>query len=195
MIGRVWLGACALLLGAAGPVSDPDWPCVQRLVPVITASSLWSGGTGGDWRRDADVAALVAAVAPRSRPVDASLDRLKAFVATVPQADRPARLALVFTGLLEQTNEQRTQVIDRLRAVARRQQAMVDATSRITTELRALPATAAASDREEITSRRALMIREYEEIERTILYSCEVPVQLETRLGQFVQVLQAGLPS
>jgi hypothetical protein len=38
------------------------------------------------------------------------------------------------------------------------------------------------------------VIRQYEEVERTIRYACEVPVQLEARLGLFAQALQGALP-
>ncbi len=191
------LGISAVLLCAAGPPSaDADWPCVQRLMPVITAGSLWNGPEAtGDWRADPAVAALVEAVAQRTQPVETGIARLKQYAVTVPQADRPARLAQVFAGLLDQTNQQRTQTIERIRAMARRQSALAEATSRITAEQRALPATTPADDRDEVTNRRALMIREYESIGRTLRYSCEVPVQLETQLGRFVQVLQASLPN
>ena len=196
MTRQVWLGACALLLCAAGPPgTDPDWPCVQRLVPVVTAGSLWSGHTdAGDWRADPAIAEVVAAIAPRNRPVETGSARLEAYIATVPPADRPAKLAQVFTGLVDQTNFQRTQAIERLRAVARRQRVMTEGTSRVTAELRALTPDTPAATREELVSRRTLMIREYEEVGRIIQYSCEVPVQLESRLGQFLQVLQRGLP-
>ena len=36
----------------------------------------------------------------------------------------------------------------------------------------------------------ALMIRQYEEVQRTIRYSCEIPVEIEGRLGRFAQALQ-----
>ena len=63
----------ALLLGAAGPPpKDPDWPCVQRLVPTLTAGTFWSGhGAAPDWRSDSTAAELVDRVAPRSRSVGA----------------------------------------------------------------------------------------------------------------------------
>lgn len=184
------------MLAAVGPPpADPDWPCVQRLVPVVTAGSLWAGHTAaGDWRADPAIADVVAAVAPRNRPAEAGLSRLEAYIPTVPLADRPAKLAQVFAGLVDQTNIQRTQAIERLRAVARRQRVMTEGTSRVTAELRALPPDTAAATREELVSRRTLMIREYEEVERIVRYSCEIPVQLESRLGQFLQVLQRGLP-
>ena len=41
--------------------------------------------------------------------------------------------------------------------------------------------------------RRTFLIREYEEIERTIRYACEVPGALEARLGSFAQALQRDL--
>lgn len=188
------LGLLALALGAAGPPADPDWPCVQRLVPNLTAGTLWGGhDAAGDWRADPQVAAVVAVVAPRGVSAQNGAARLGQFVTTVPPTDRAARLAMVFTGLVDETNQQRAQVIDRLRAIARRQRALTERTSRATAELRALPADAPQEQREEVVSRRAFLIREYEDIERTIRYACEVPVQMEAKLGTLAQALQRGL--
>ena len=77
--------------------------------------------------------------------------------------------------------------------MARRQRALTELVSKITAELRALPADAPSTQREEIVGRRAFLIREYEEIERTIRYACEVPVQMEAKLGTLAQALQRGL--
>ena len=195
LVRGLGLPMLALLAGAAGPsAADPDWPCVQRLVPVLAAGTLWNGHeAAGDWRSDPKIAALVAGVAPRSRPAEQGAAQLKAFAAALPPAERPATLALVFAGLVDGTNTQRAEIIDRLRALARRQRSMVGTVSRITAELRALPADAPAAEREEVTTRRAFLIRDYEEVERTIRYACEVPVQFEARLGAFAQALQGVL--
>ena len=190
------LGVFALAIGAAGPPADPDWPCMQRLVPTLTASTLWGGhDAAGDWRADPAVAAVVAAVAPRGVSAADGTARLDQFVATVPAADRPAVSAQVFAGLVDETNVQRSQVIDRLRDIARRQRTLTELTSRVTVDLRALPADAPAAQREEIVSRRGFLIREYEQIERTIRYACEAPVQMEQKLGVLAQALQRGLGS
>ncbi len=189
-----WLGVSAMALGAAGPPIDPNWPCVQRLVPSLTASTLWGGhDAAGDWRANPQVATVVAAVSPRGISAQDGAARLDRFVATVPNADRPAQLALVFAGLVDETNLQRAQVIERLRGIAQRQRTLTELTSRITAELRALPVDAPVGQREEIVSRRAFLIREYEDIERTIRYACEVPVQMEAKLGTLAQTLQRGL--
>ena len=190
------LGVFALAIGAAGPPADPDWPCMQRLVPTLTASTLWGGhDAAGDWRADPAVAAVVAAVAPRGVSAADGAARLDQFVATVPAADRPAVSAQVFAGLVDETNVQRSQIIDRLRDIARRQRTLTELTSRVTVDLRALPADAPAAQREEIVSRRGFLIREYEQIERTIRYACEAPVQMEQKLGALAQALQRGLGS
>ena len=195
---RAWriarLGLLALALGAAGPPGDPDWPCVQRLVPRLTAATIWGGhDAAGDWRADPQVAAVVAAVAPRGVPAQDGARQVEQFMAALPGAERPARSALLFAGLVDETNGQRAEVIDRLRATARRQRALTELTSKVTAELRALPADAPAAQREEVTSRRAFLIREYEDIERTIRYACEVPVQMESKLGVLAQALQRRL--
>ncbi len=192
---RLLAGLAALAVGAAGPPpADPDWPCVQRLVPTLTAGTIWAGSeAAGDWRADPQVAAVVAEAAPRGRPVPGAVARLDAYAATLPAAGRPAALGLVFTGLVDETNRQRAEVIERLRGIARRQRSLTEITDRVTAELRALPADAPAAVREEVVQRRTFLIREYEEIGRTIRYACEVPGALEARLGSFAQALQKDL--
>ncbi len=188
------LGVAALALGAAGPRTDPDWPCVQRLVPALTASTLWGGhDAAGDWHADPKVVAVVAAVAPRGVSAPDGAARLDQFIGAVPAPDRPAVAAQVFAGLVDETNVQRAQVIDRLRGIAQRQRTLTELTSRITAELRALPSDASSAQREEIVTRRGFLIREYEQIERTIRYACEAPVQMEAKLGALAQALQRGL--
>ncbi|HEY0203453.1 MAG TPA: hypothetical protein VGC15_04810 [Acetobacteraceae bacterium] len=193
---RVLAGVAALVLGAAGPPpADPDWPCVQRLVPTLTAGTLWPGhDAAGDWRADPQVAAVVSDAAPRTQPTPAAVARLDAYAATVPAADRPAALSLLFTGLVDETNRQRADVIERLRGIGRRQRTLTEITGRVSDELRALPPDAPAAVREEVVQRRGFLIREYEEIGRTIRYACEVPSTLEARLGSFAQALQRDLP-
>jgi hypothetical protein len=189
------LGLAAFTLAAAErPPADPDWPCVQRLVPTLTAGTLWGGhDAGADWRTDPRVAAVVTAAAPRAVSAKEAATRLEQFVATVPTAERPAVLAQVFAALIDQTNVERAEIIERLRGIARRQRTLTEMTSRVTAELRALPPDAPAAQREEVVSRRAFLIREYEDIERTIRYACDAPVQMEAKLGTLAQVLQRGL--
>ena len=183
----IFLSAALLAIVAAAP-ADPDWPCVQRLVPKLTAATLWPGPPPtGDWHDDKDVVTLVDDVGARRGPLDAAVAKLERFVATKPGAETRAE---VFAGLVDRANVERGHAIERLKDVSRRLRALTEATGKVTTELNSLPADAPAAQRSEVVNRRALMIREYEEIVRTLRYACEIPVDYEARLGRYAEVLR-----
>ncbi len=185
---------CLLLLlagpvRAAPPVSDPDWPCVQRFVPTLSAESYWNGPPpAGDWRADPRIAAVVAAAAPRTVPQEEASGKVRAFAAELTGSDRAARMATLFAGLVDETNGQRDQVIGRLRALTRRQREI----TRIVESISTPGPDADPAVRDEAAQRRAFLVREFEETERTIRYACEVPVQLEARLGAFGRMLDSA---
>lgn len=184
---------------AAPPKTDPDWPCKQRLVPELTAATFWSGPplpADRDWHADARVASEVAAVAPRDVPLEEGIAQLGHFSEKLRKSDRKTILPQVFVGIVEETNRQRGEIIASIKDLARRQRALGDTVAKITTELEDNAATSdgdAAQRRDEITQRRGFVIRSFEETERTMRYACEVPVDLEARLGGYAQVIEKHL--
>ncbi len=201
-------GMAALLLDVAGLAAvtpaaarDQDWPCQQRLVPELSAGSVWNGPAlppAGAWRQDPAIVSLVAAAAPRTVSAEAGLALVTGFADALPGERRVAALPLAFSGLLEATNEARAEVIARIRELARRQREIAALVDRISTEQHALPALPEGSTdaaHEEVAERRAYVIRQFEETQRTMRYACEVPVQLEARLGRYAQALLARLPA
>ena len=204
MIGRcVWIALSAVLLAAAaraaGPPQDPDWPCVQRLVPEIAAESVWSGPAlpgNADWRADPALSALVAAVTPRAVDAATGVAKINAFLDALPKEQRAAEIPEAFLGILAGTNEQRQDVIARIKGLNRRQRDLAHMVVGVTDELAALPtdATGAEADqRAEMVQRQAYELREFQETQRTMRYACEAPVQLEARLGAYARALQSKL--
>ncbi|HXY99956.1 MAG TPA: hypothetical protein VEI03_08130 [Stellaceae bacterium] len=185
--------------GAAAPGADPDWPCQQVLVPVLSADMLWRGPPiekAGDWQADPEVAALVRRIAPRDVTVEAGEAAIGAFAATLG-ADKARRLTLVFAGLLDETNRDRSEVIERLKDLARRQRNLAALIDRLTTELDAAPAEPggeASASQTELQQRWSFTSRSYAEMQRTMRYACEVPRTLDARLGAYAHVLEAALP-
>ncbi len=187
-----------LLLPTRARAADPDWPCAQRLVPRLSAATLWSGALpaadGG--HTDPGIAEIVAAVTPRDVGIEQGEAKLAAFADALPPAARPERLAETFAALLEAINEERGAVIARIEALARRQRELGNIVAKVTDELRAVPPDAAGADaarRAEILDRRALLIRTVDETQRTMRYACEVPTQLDARLGRYARLLQSKL--
>ena len=190
------LAAAAPAQGATASGEDPDWPCVQRLVPGLAASSLWSGPVlpePAPWREVPEVAALVARAAPRAVEEEAGLRAIEGFAAPLDATGRRRLLPLAFAGLLEETNRQRTELIERIKGFARRQRGLGEAVNRITAELDAMPPDA-TPQRAELEQRHFFATKAFQDGERTLRYVCEAPVRMEARLGAYARALEAALP-
>lgn len=177
---------------------DPDWPCQQRLVPKLTAAAYWNGPASeglGDWRAEPEIADLVRRLAPRRVSTQEGLSAIAAFARTVSN-DRPRRLALVFRGLLEETDRERAGLLGELKQIGRRQHELANLVARLATELNAIPPDArgeAAAKRIDLQQRHDFTARNFEEIQRTIRYACETPVELDARLGAWARALQGAV--
>jgi hypothetical protein len=179
---------------------DPDWPCQQRLMPTLGGGALWSGpplDSVGDWRGEAVVAELVGRIAPRNVSTEAGVAAIGAFADQLPQeADRRRLMILVFAGLLDETNRERSEIIDRLKALGRRQHELADIASQAGEALHDIPADAtgdAAARRSDLEQRFAFVTQAFENTQRTMRYACEAPVRLEARLGRYAQAVKERL--
>ncbi|WP_049974667.1 hypothetical protein [Azospirillum sp. B4] len=196
------MAATPALAAPPGGQPNPDWPCRQRLVPTLTGATYWNGPAlpdHVDWRADKRVAAVVRDVAPRTVPVEDGEKALTRFADTVAKGQRAAVYPKVFAGIVEEVNSQRGDVITRIQELGHRQREMGELVSKATNELQAIPAETTDPDKQqqraEIVQRRGYLIRNFEEVERTLRYTCEVPVDLEARLGTYARVLGDRLGS
>ena len=188
----------AALAQPRGP--DPDWPCQQALVPTLTAPMVWSGPSPeglGDWHGEAAVTTLVGRIAPRSVATEEGETAIQQFTHGL-EGDRKRLITLAFAGLLDNTNRQRGEVIQRIKALAERQRNLANLVARLTTELDQTPnppdaTSAAATQRADLVQRLTYTSRAYNELQRTMRYACEVPGQLDARLGAYARALEAGL--
>jgi hypothetical protein len=178
---------------------NPDWPCQQRLVAKLAAAAYWNRASLddlGDWRADPVVATLVRRLAPRQVSTEAGLTEIAAFARTL-SGDRPHRLALAFLGLLDESNRERTGLIEELKAIGRRQRELANLVARLAAELKSVPPDAtgeAAAKRVDLQQRYDFSARNFEEIQHTIRYACETPVALDARLGAWARALQSAAP-
>ena len=189
------LVAAANAQSAAPQSEDPNWPCQQHLVPKLAAAAYWSGpplDVIGDWHADPEIADLVRRLAPRRVSTEEGLAEIAA-LAQMPGADRPRRLSLAFRGLLEETDRERTALIEKLKNIGQRQRELADLVDQLAAELKSIPPDAtgeAAAKRLDLQQRRDFTARNFEEIQHTIRYACETPVELDARLGAWARALQ-----
>lgn len=201
-------GVAALLLIAsatahAAPTDTKDWPCQQRLVPMLGAGAFWTQpplDSAGDWHSEPRVAALVERIAPRRVSAEDGVAAITEFAASLGDAPEKGRLlTLVFSGVLEETNRDRSDVISRLMELGHRQHDLADIASKANAELQALPPAndsvtpEQASHRTDLEQRFAYVTQAFQSAQRTMRYACEVPVALEARLGRYAQALRDHL--
>lgn len=181
---------------AAGP--DPNWPCQQPLVPQVTASMVWSGppiDNIGDWHAEPSVTALVERIAPRNVSVKDGEAAIEVFLKDL-QGDRKRLVTLAFAGLLEETNGQRSEVISRIKDLAERQRNLSDLVNRLSVQVGALPPDEQrdpSPQHKDLVDRWTFTSRAYRQTQQTMRYACEIPGQIDARLGTYARALAAGL--
>ena len=187
----------ATLAFAADP-QNPDWPCMQRRVPQLSAATVWQGPpidtAINQWRDDPEVSRLVGELAARRVPVEEAQKAATEFITEDP-AKRDERATVLFAGLFDTLNQERGDVIAGLERLTRRQREFVHTIEADNVQLRQLqrdpnanPDTVA-----DLTRRVDWGTRIFEERRRTIRYVCEVPVLIEKRLFVLARAMQQAI--
>lgn len=200
----LWALAVAALfpatVWAAGPV-DPEWPCIQRKQPRLSAGAMWAGPPvdqiGRGWVEDAEVAELVPDLAARRTPVEEAEARIADFAAGLGP-DRNRSLALLFAGTFQRIDRERQEIISGIARYAEKQRALSESLDALRAEIAELAAIEDPSfdqqDRlEALEDELAWKTRIHREREQSLVYVCESPVLLEQRIFTIARAIMEHL--
>ncbi len=186
--------ASAGICAAADP-RYPDWPCAQAKVPEISLAAVWAGPPLDDvadkWKNDAKVSALVAKLAARRTPLEEAQKAIVEYLAGAA-ADKTTNGKLLFAGLFDSLNAQRSSVLNGLERVTRRQR---EAAEKIRADTLALQALQDASPPdqakiEELGNQLVWETRIFEDRHRVVKFVCEVPTAIDQRLFALGRTIQ-----
>ncbi len=179
-------------------VGPPDWPCVQRLIPNLSAGAIWSGPPidqlEASWWSDDEIARVARFASARATPVEDAVERVAEFTRAA-EGDRQSRLTLLFAGLFELIGRERTRTIEAIRSYSRGQVQLLERIGTRVDELEAaraggqVDAPRVAELEQEIFWER----RVFEERQASMQLLCEQPYRLEERLSRLVRVIEAAL--
>jgi hypothetical protein len=183
---------------AAAEPADADWPCIQRLVPQLAASQMWAGPPpeGGENASSADgeVAPLAHRLASRSMPDDEAEAAIDAFANGLAPEERNAGLARLFHDVLQQINQERSQIIAGIKRYTRKQQHLAAKISQDSQRLADLqPGTTPDAPTQELLEARQWDLRVFQDRQRILTHICEQPVLLEQRAFSLSRAMQARL--
>jgi len=198
MRSRVAMGAAVMLLStglaqAADP-RYPDWPCVQAKVPEISLTAVWAGPPIDDiastWKDNAEISALVEQLAARRVPIEQAQKAVTDFLAR--SGDKAKAGKLIFAGLFDSLNAQRSAVLVGLERVMRKQR---EAVEKIRTDTAALQSiqNAASPDQakiDELNNQVLWEARIFDDRRRVVTFVCEVPTIIDQRLFALSRTIQ-----
>jgi hypothetical protein len=173
----------------------PDWPCAQAKVPDVSLAAVWAGPPLDDvadkWKNDAKVSALLPRLAARRTPLDEAQKAITEFLAG-STAEKIEMGKLLFAGLFDTLNAQRSSVMSGLERVTRKQRQAAD---KIRTDTLALQALQDASPPdqakiEELGNQLVWETRIFEDRQRVIKFVCEVPTAIDQRLFALGRMIQ-----
>ena len=195
---RTAIAACLAVMatttvGHAADPRYPDWPCVQAKVPEISLAAVWAGppldDVSGKWKDDDKVSALVAKLARRT-PLEEAQKAITEYLNGA--SDKTASGKLLFAGLFDSLNAQRSQVLNGLERVTRRQREAADKIRADTLALQAqqgeTPPNQAKID--ELSNQLVWQTRIFEDRQRVIKFVCEVPTAIDQRLFALGRTIQ-----
>jgi len=180
---------------AAADPRYPDWPCAQAKVPDISLAAVWAGPPLGDaetkWKDDARVSALVEKAAARRTPLDDAQKAITEYLAS-PGTDKIAAGKLLFAGLFERLNAERSSVMSGLERVTRKQRQAADKIRSDTLALQALQ-DATPPDQpkiDELGNQLVWETRIFEDRRRVVKFVCDVPTTIDQRLFALGRTIQ-----
>ena len=179
--------------------ADPDWPCQQIKTPTFSLASIWAGPeldlNSRDWRNESDVADLEAQMAQRRAPI-ADVEAAIADFKAKAGPDANAKLLRAFAGAFTDLSRQRSEIIDGLDRIGRRQKALADriraeneATGNAADQNGANQAPPGADNQERVL----WDLRIFNDRRQTVTYVCETPTLIEQRIGEIARAVQKAL--
>jgi len=201
--GAKWSSATFALFAVAASTGSclaadpryPDWPCAQAKVPEISLAAVWAGPPLDDasdkWKGDAKVSALVSKLAARRIPIEEAQKDITEFL-TGSTTEKTTTGKLLFAGLFDTLNAQRSQVMNGLERVMRKQR---EAADKIRTDTMALQALQDASPPDqakvdELGNQLTWETRIFEDRRRVVKFVCEVPTAIDQRLFALGRAIQ-----
>ena len=190
-----WLVVTAMFGSAhAADPRHPDWPCVQAKVPEISLAAVWAGppldDISGKWKEDATIGSLVSKLAARRTSLDEAQKAVADYLKNA--ADKTTSGKLLFSGLFDTLNGQRSQVMNGLERITRKQRDAADKIRADTLALHALQGDASRDQAkvDELGNQLVWQTRIFEDRQRVIKFVCEVPTAIDQRLFALGRMIQ-----
>lgn len=186
--------------------TDPEWPCIQRLVMEVSPAVMWplpvEEAMHTQWRDDDTMRQLAEDLGDIAAYTEVEQQRVAAFAAGVPDADKELQLSLLAVGVLDVSNGVRQHYIQGIKRYTRQQIAIAGQIEETLNQLSLLDgAGGKGSDADSLTPEQSELLstlkwheRVYDQREHAIRSLCDQPVELEETLSSVLRDIAQYLP-
>lgn len=181
--------------------TDPEWPCIQVLVPEIVSAVYWpeiiEDSMRGRWKEDPDDRALAEKLADLEKLTDSEREIIQEYAESIPEESRLEKLNILADGIVTSANTRRARFIKGIKRYTRQQIAIskqIEATLNQLADIEDKTDDATNARRLEIEETLKWHERVYDQREHAILALCERPVELEEVLSEVLRELSYYLP-
>lgn len=192
----------AVKFSPADILSSPDWPCIQRKVPIISPAQVWDGPPiDGIKEFDPSIRDLTEILESRRISSEDAEKAIKEYAATFPEAERDKKLTELFAAVLSQINTDRQFVMSRVEEFQKRQkgraaeleregQKLAEKGIAATDEL--LPTETKLTPEQQEYNWNA---RIFQERQQNLTMACEIPALIEQRAFEIARLIRAQMKS
>jgi hypothetical protein len=195
---KLFLAALLLVALSAPAVAatgeDPDWPCIQRLVPQIAPAVIWPGPPIEPVNGPANprIDGLAGELSARRVPLEEATAQIEAFAAGLDDAQKNELLTRLFVRTLEIINRDRSSILEGIKKYARGQRALAESINDKNERLIDFP-NDQVLERETLVAERDWDVRIYDDRARSLTYLCEQPVLLDQRAFALARAIAGQL--
>jgi DNA polymerase III alpha subunit len=161
-------------------------------------AAVWAGppldDVAGKWKDDAKVSALVPKLAARRTPLEEAQKDIADFL-TGSAEEKTMKGKLLFSGLFDTLNAQRTSVMNGLERVMRKQRDAVEKIKADTVALQEMQSAASPDQAkvDELGNQLNWETRIFEDRRRVVKFVCEVPTTIDQRLFALGREIQQDM--
>ena len=177
---------------------DPDWPCQQIKVPLLSRAAVWSGPSIDqpleNWQQDQTVTELVRETAQRRMPIEQAQEKIHTFAAQVGAA-RQTKLLDLFAGLFRTLDDERSSVVAGLDRFGMRQKELATELRNDNEKLRSMQAdpNSDAGAMNQLIQKVTWEAQVFQDRRQALSYACDVPAKIEQRLFALARTVEEAL--
>ena len=176
---------------------DPEWPCIQRLIPEVSPAVMWpvpvEDNMRTQYRQDPLLRSLAEELGDLETFDEAHQQSISEFADGIAESERELQLTLLASGIVDVSNRVRKDYISGIKRYTRQQIAMSQQIEDTLNELSELEGQDAEAQ-QEVTETLRWHERVYDQRERSIQLLCEEPVELEQQLSEVLRYAAQYLP-